>query len=104
MLLRVKTFPVPFLILVSFYSHLPAYENGTECSETSAYKIQTLGNYPKEGILYISVTFCGTSESVSLGLHHILCLLRRRLSDVVITSIRNTESDDLLIVRRICKL
>jgi len=22
----------------------------TECSETSAYKIQTLGNHPKEGI------------------------------------------------------
>ena len=24
------------------------YEDGTECSETSAYKIQTPGNYPKE--------------------------------------------------------
>jgi len=23
--------------------HLPAYEDGTECSETSAYKIQTPG-------------------------------------------------------------
>jgi len=30
--------------------HLPAYENGTECSETSAYKIQTPGNHPKENI------------------------------------------------------
>jgi len=29
---------------------LPAYEDGTECSETSAYKIQTLGNYPEESI------------------------------------------------------
>jgi hypothetical protein len=29
-------------------SHLPAYEDGTECSETSAYKIQTPGNYPEE--------------------------------------------------------
>ena len=28
--------------------HLPAYEDGTECSETSAYKIQTPGNYPEE--------------------------------------------------------
>jgi hypothetical protein len=28
----------------------PAYEDGTECSETSAYKIQTLGNYPEESI------------------------------------------------------
>ena len=34
----------------SFYSHLPAYEDGTECSETSAYKFQMPGNYPKEGI------------------------------------------------------
>jgi hypothetical protein len=29
-------------------SQLPAYEDGTECSETSAYKIQTPGNYPEE--------------------------------------------------------
>jgi hypothetical protein len=30
--------------------HLPAYEDGTESSETSAYKIQTPGNYPEEKI------------------------------------------------------
>ena len=30
--------------------HLPAYEDGTECSETSAYEIQAPGNYPKENI------------------------------------------------------
>jgi len=30
--------------------HLPAYEDGTERSETSAYKIQTPGNYPEETI------------------------------------------------------
>ena len=35
---------------VDSYSHLPAYEDGTECSETSAYKLQTPGNYPKESI------------------------------------------------------
>ena len=29
-------------------SNLPAYEDGTECSETSAYKIQTPGNYPEK--------------------------------------------------------
>jgi len=29
-------------MLVSFYSHLPAYEDGTECSETSAHKIQVI--------------------------------------------------------------
>ena len=34
----------------AFYTHLPAYEDGTECSETSAYKIQTPGNHPKESI------------------------------------------------------
>jgi hypothetical protein len=28
--------------------YLPAYENGTECSETLAYKIQTPGNYPEK--------------------------------------------------------
>ena len=30
--------------------HLPAYEDGTECSETSAHKIQMPGNYPEENI------------------------------------------------------
>jgi len=34
----------------SFYTHLPAYEDGTECSKTSAYKFQTPGNYPEESI------------------------------------------------------
>jgi len=34
----------------SFYTHLPAYEDGTVCSETSAYKFQTPGNHPKESI------------------------------------------------------
>jgi hypothetical protein len=32
----------------SFHTHLLAYEGGTECFETSTYKIQTPGNYPKE--------------------------------------------------------
>ena len=31
-----------------YHTHLPAYEDGTVCSETSAYKIQTPGNYPEE--------------------------------------------------------
>jgi hypothetical protein len=30
--------------------HLSAYEDETECSEKSAYKIQTPGNYPEESI------------------------------------------------------
>jgi hypothetical protein len=33
-----------------YSSYLPAYEDGTECSETSPYKIQTPGNYPEENI------------------------------------------------------
>ena len=32
---------------------LPAYEGGTECSETSAYKIQTPGNYPEKDIQHV---------------------------------------------------
>jgi len=31
----------------SHSSYLPAYEGGTECSETLAYKIQTSENYPE---------------------------------------------------------
>jgi hypothetical protein len=34
----------------SHSSHQPAYEDGTECSETSVHKIQTPGNYPEESI------------------------------------------------------
>jgi hypothetical protein len=31
-------------------SYLSAYEDGTECSEMSQYKIQTPGNYPEENM------------------------------------------------------
>jgi hypothetical protein len=31
-------------------SYIPAYEDGTVSSETSAYKNQTPGNYPEETI------------------------------------------------------
>jgi hypothetical protein len=31
-------------------SYLPAYEDGTVCPETLAYKIQTPENYPEESI------------------------------------------------------
>jgi len=30
--------------------HLLAFKDGTECSETSAYKIQTPGNYPEGNV------------------------------------------------------
>jgi hypothetical protein len=40
------------LVLRAFFwvisSYISAYENGTECSEKLAYKIQTPGNYPEE--------------------------------------------------------
>ena len=43
-----------FRTLCLFHLHrqvdLPAYEDGTECSETSAYKFQTPGSYPKESL------------------------------------------------------
>jgi len=39
-----------FLKPSSFYTHLPVYEDGTECSETSAYNLQARGNYPEESI------------------------------------------------------
>jgi hypothetical protein len=32
----------------SLFTYLPVKMEQTECSETSAYKIQTLGNYPEE--------------------------------------------------------
>ena len=40
----------PNILKPSYSSNLPAYEHGTECSETSTYKIQTAGNYPEESI------------------------------------------------------
>jgi hypothetical protein len=50
---RIKPFPIlipqQFSNLVHS-SHLPASEDGTECSETLAYKIQKPGNYPEESI------------------------------------------------------
>jgi hypothetical protein len=40
----------------SYSSYLPAYEDGTECSEPSAYKIQTPENYPEENIQHLNTT------------------------------------------------
>jgi hypothetical protein len=40
----------PTFLKPSRSSHLPPYEDGTECSETSAYKIQTPENYPEESV------------------------------------------------------
>jgi len=40
----------PNFLKSSHTSYLPAYEDGTECSETSAYKIPTPWSYPEESI------------------------------------------------------
>ena len=37
---------------MSTHIYLPMKMEQTECSETSAYKIQTPGNYPKESVQY----------------------------------------------------
>jgi len=40
---------------------LPACEDGTECSETSAYKLQIPWNYPKEIIQHVNNYFRGSN-------------------------------------------
>jgi len=39
------------LVRQSYFIHLPMKMEQIECSETTAYKIETTGNYPKENIL-----------------------------------------------------
>jgi hypothetical protein len=46
--LLVSLMNTPFRNLVIL--HISAYEDGTECSEMSAYNIQMSGNYPEENI------------------------------------------------------
>ena len=51
-------FPYHFSFLVhSTHIYLPIKMEQTECSETSAYKLQTPGNYPEESIQQLSVSF-----------------------------------------------
>jgi hypothetical protein len=38
----------PNILCPSYCSYLPAYEDGTECSETLAFKLQTPVNHPEE--------------------------------------------------------
>jgi hypothetical protein len=38
------------LKFLSLFTYLPMKMEQIECSETSAYEIQTLGNYPEENI------------------------------------------------------
>jgi hypothetical protein len=43
---------IPHILNRSHTSHLLAYEDGMECSETLALKLQTPGNHPEESIQY----------------------------------------------------
>jgi hypothetical protein len=54
-----KLFPYkyPNILKPSHSTYLPAYEDGTEFSATSAYKIQTPGNYPEESIQHKEICF-----------------------------------------------
>jgi hypothetical protein len=51
---QVKRFPIlkpqHFSNPVILHTYLPMKMEQTECSETSAYKIQTPGNYPEESL------------------------------------------------------
>jgi hypothetical protein len=52
--------------------YLLAYEDGTECSETLAYKIQMPGNYPEENIQY-------TEQGESLKSRSVYTLSRQQM-------------------------
>ena len=53
-----------FLKPSSFYTHVPAYEDGTDrVIRTSAFKIQTPGNYPAESIQQNSVSVSDLQEN-----------------------------------------
>jgi hypothetical protein len=61
----------------SHLSYLSAYVDGTKCSETSAYKIQTPGNYAEESIkvcifFYFTSVYCEKLRNlVYLSFHFI---------------------------------
>jgi hypothetical protein len=61
---RAKYFPVwmPQHFSNIVILHPPAYKDGTECSETSAYKIQPPENYPEESIKHLKL-FCANNTS-----------------------------------------
>ena len=85
-----------------FYTHLPAYEDGTECSETPEYKIQTPGNHPKESIQYPKVIIPSPTVrtvTVSYGPHQNGDgLPSRRPLDVLTNNTRTTLQ--ILVQRR----
>jgi len=60
-----KGINTPTFLKHSHPSYLLSYEDGTVCSETSAYKIQKPGNYPEDSIQRLSsgasVVMCSSS-------------------------------------------
>ena len=59
-------------ILKFSHCRMTAYEDGTEGSETSAYKIQTPGNYPEENIhniYYFSTATMVTRTRLNITLY-----------------------------------
>ena len=64
-------------------THLPAYEDGTECSETSAYKFQTPGNHPKESIQH-SVHGESLKSRTQLQLVIIIITIPNNKPDIII--------------------
>jgi hypothetical protein len=56
------------------------YEDGTECSETSAHKIKTLGNHPKERIQHPEHDASLKSRFKSFEMRR--CFIRRVVLDV----------------------
>jgi hypothetical protein len=58
-----------FLNLVILHTYPPMKMEQTECSETSAYKIQTSGNYPEESIQHSE-----HGESLKLKIFSTICV------------------------------
>ena len=67
----------------STHIYLPMKMEQTECSETSAYKIQTLGNYPKESIQlalpFMQIVSHVNSQQCSQG----LCILIQYIAFII---------------------
>jgi len=53
--------------------HLPAYDDGTECSETSAYKIQTPANYPEENVQHVWNNLKNSEISLDISREFFFC-------------------------------
>ena len=60
--------------------HLSAYEDGTECSETSAYKIWTLGNYPEESIQLLTFLTSNCEWNTELFERYYLIVVARNVT------------------------